>query len=808
MGIFGNKKRGFTIAEMAVATLIVGVLAALLIPMVASQLNRSDEYRYYMTYKTLEKIAGQIVTVPTVEDHEVEGAAGAWITPKDSKYALIDSDRITFESDYDILKNKFSLAKDVIKDILDTPAYADETLDWWKDYPYIRNKYQIFTTPELFDMVAYECVCHQRCHRDASGKLTPGNCPTFQGTSMATFQGTKKDGTSKPQFYTTCPMEQEGNNTNIVDNSMTGSTYKGFRNRYLAMYSPVLSYMDLSDNFENRLFEFYKISKKNGGICDKTRNYNKWGGDPNWHHINVAHTFCSYATDLEHPENHLYGVIRPKNPEVKLGCSYDRYIGMRYRLNESLKFYMKVDVPYLKSDKIPIAPSFEIPKLKSKCTSSPYVNMKADSNDINICVCQSGYEQTVNDPTVCIPKEDHVDKLPYYSRSAEQGSTGVYGVGNYCFPGKFNMQTGECCALDKVYNSSLGKCVDAGAKPYQQSFFLNDAKALCEGIKNHWSIKNSNCDTFAMQNSGKAPSLNTDVLSAVNTGTATNVTLNSVETLTNKKGAFNSVDPNIVFSNGVRLWILGDRAGSIPGLTYIPSGIKSTQNMCVKVDLDAGAVVKDAESLSNLKTKCNSAALKNKGAYFCSNDRVCYAFNHEKGSAATDLDARSCCLSTLTAPISGQSSAAISGFTVYADINGIKNGTGTLWDDVFPFYITSTGYVIPGYPLDASKDAEADNPLTTVYRGGNDYSYLPVDVYYHELDNIHSTKKRVLVSSNVSFARGACVAGLVQNNSPYCKNIFDTTKAQYTAVYDEERSKCVVPGRKCYVTVRNKTKIF
>ena len=156
MGIFGNKKRGFTVAEMAVAVAIIGLLAALLIPMAVSQFKRGDEYYYFMTYKTLEKISGQIVNVPTIEDYEEESAS---ISPKDDS-------RIVYETPKDGLNDALYSFKDIIADILNAPAYAEDAYDLNSDTGIVYS-YPLSSYPEMLELIGYECVCHQRCFADA-----------------------------------------------------------------------------------------------------------------------------------------------------------------------------------------------------------------------------------------------------------------------------------------------------------------------------------------------------------------------------------------------------------------------------------------------------------------------------------------------------------------------------------------------------------------------------------------------------------------------------------------------------------------
>ena len=69
MKLFSNRKKaGFTLMEVAIAVMIVGILIALCIPVVQRQLEKSDEYAYYMAYRSVEKLGGQIVALGDPED--------------------------------------------------------------------------------------------------------------------------------------------------------------------------------------------------------------------------------------------------------------------------------------------------------------------------------------------------------------------------------------------------------------------------------------------------------------------------------------------------------------------------------------------------------------------------------------------------------------------------------------------------------------------------------------------------------------------------------------------------------------------
>ena len=87
-------------------------------------------------------------------------------------------------------------------------------------------------------------------------------------------------------------------------------------------------------------------------------------------------------------------------------------------------------------------------------------------------------------------------------------------------------------------------------------------------------------------------------------------------------------------SNGLRLWILGDKSASIPGLSYNPVGISSTQNMCREL--------LKSDNISPLSTRelCDAA-----GGYFCAGESHCYTLD-SAASLNKMGDARNCCAST------------------------------------------------------------------------------------------------------------------------------------------------------------------
>ena len=94
------------------------------------------------------------------------------------------------------------------------------------------------------------------------------------------------------------------------------------------------------------------------------------------------------------------------------------------------------------------------------------------------------------------------------------------------------------------------------------------------------------------------------------------------------------------------------------------------------------------------------------------------------------------------------------GYLVYADIDG-KNGDSKLWEDVYPFYITLTGKVIPLF--------DKDNPGQS---GADSKNHLEVSVSRRKFQQ----RGTDWIVKSEPFQRAACTAGYVSADAPYCKD--------------------------------------
>jgi hypothetical protein len=338
-------------------------------------------------------------------------------------------------------------------------------------------------------------------------------------------------------------------------------------------------------------------------------------------------------------------------------------------------------------------------------------------------------------------------------------------------------------------------------------------------IDEHWNVASKSCSF--------TNGVNTSAYNAA-LGNDSNHTYLSINS---KPNAFKNLTPNIVLANGLRIWILGNKTASIPGLSYYPSStsgpIYNKQNMCEKI----------TTLTTHTEAACKSAT-SNKG-FFCASDKNCVKLDdssYASGTRTVELkDARGCCAAAdftdlyNAAKDAGNTSLylkdptvyAISGYTLFVDINGTK-GEGTLWEDVFPFFVSSNGKVYPGYPLDSEKTAKKSDGTTdtgnSLYLGGNSEKQLPVDVYYYQPSTSGEAREKKIAFANVSYARGMCSARQISRYTPYCMNIGSKFKAKgydgndlpanYIALDKDTGSNNHCDYYVCYVSVKNKLRFF
>ena len=114
------------------------------------------------------------------------------------------------------------------------------------------------------------------------------------------------------------------------------------------------------------------------------------------------------------------------------------------------------------------------------------------------------------------------------------------------------------------------------------------------------------------------------------------------------------------------------------------------------------------------------------------------------------------------------------GYTLYIDIDG-STGPSTLWQDVYPIYVTVSGKVIPAYRA-------ADGA------GGNDRKYLQTSVAL-----LNGASQPTWKTKSVAFKESACISGYIPSNATgakcsYCGSI-------------EVDSDCNAEGSECRMQI-------
>ena len=712
--------KAFTLMEIGLSLLIISILVIVCIPIVSNQAKKTDEYAYFMAYKTVEKMGVQIVAFGDPEDStEVNNTA------------------------YDFnAKDKFNLKKYLL-------SYSD------KFFKFLNPKAEAaIETSTLVTFPSYEYDYVRLClgnkfvikEYDASGEYyySDSEILSVQAESYCAKLRENADDIIKKRFM--CKN---------MDYSTVYAILSG-TNLEKASYRPKDYCLWLAQNCSGA----YDCSSDKK-LCYKMVEYSQ--------------------TDTSHLN---YGVCNITVPDFDIN-----YTPESANVTDTTLSY------------------------ESSCDNFGFINMTGTP-----CNCLNGYVKTLNNSNVCCPKLD--SREVYYKEGAEDPCM-------YCDIGAYNENTKSCCPSHSIYSPAQMKCVcdegyipnssdnltqcntlvrncPAGTHLHDGSCVTNSsiikAQRLCELVKANWNISNANCDTFTNEN-------DIDYYKELYTA----ITKNNTPYLSTKAvvGAFNNIEPNIIFSNGLRMWILGNKSASIPGLSFNPDFYTSQINVC------------------NYKSNIAENACTGGNNFYCKNDEKCFTIDSgtfEEESNANNFklsDARTCCSTANFTDLLKMYEAhdylrdprvyAISGFTVFVDINGTKDndelgGGGTLWKDVFPFYIATNGKVYPGYPLNAAKAHDSSKDSTGLYQGGNS-SALSADVFYYDI--VDNKRKKIVVYPSVPYARALCFALDISAYTPYCQNLgskYRINSSQTTLdnfIYSDD-NPCY--KHRCYVKLKNKVK--
>lgn len=788
-----NKKTGFSLMELAIAVMIVALLIVIIVPIVQNQLAKSDEYAYYMAYKNVEKLGGQIVALGDPDDAMY-------------KSQLDDSTKIaenvkgnTFianvKSLFSNLGTRFAYTEHFVFKNLFPKSFADT------------EAFDSTVSSDMYDeavLMFRVCQNHENVKNEENPTNEDGSTRYYKCSDLMSYEDEDGSGNSSSGSTT---WAQYNTNHNVVRGLLPSNGCFLNSDGSSQDSSTVSSALQTLEN--------YLIQKKSfASYCSALATYCN-GTDENDNKYKIHTTLrTNEETDPDDGTTTVYSfcdsyVTRPSGSSSSGSASL-----------------------------LPVT----APKMPNVCKSKPYYGMRnanevtADENEsqsIN-CVCKTGAVTVNNEKVCCTSKSGYNSYAPTtvstsattaynnYAGTTSVASNTTVEYCRYC-TGEYNPVKDWCCPEHSVYNGTACECANGYemenpgtsaerckktkcADGYHTDKITEvcvpnapiiKGKRLCELIHSNWNIvpDSTYCGAFTAENN---VSVNKAVLEAAKgNGSSGYLSINS------KQGAFASVKPNIVLANGLRLWILGDKAASIPGLSYNPVGITSTQNMCREL-------LKSSNEPLSTRALCDAA-----GGYFCAGEAHCYTLD----STSLDKmgDARNCCASTDLSTIDYSTGLekdnrafAVGGFTVFVDINGAAKGSSTLWEDIFPFYIGTNGRVYPGYPLDAPKSKTAGS--NDVYLAGNSVKNIPVDVYYFETNASGNARKRIVAYSNVSYARGICYAKLIGSHTPYCKNLglkargMGTDVSKVTDMIDSTSNPCT--NHSCFISVRNKLRFF
>lgn len=706
-------KKAFTLMEIGISLLIVSILIMLTIPLITNQAKKTDEFAYYAAYKTVEKMAAQIVAYGDPEEETDANTSYNSGSPFDFKDYIANYVDRTFK-----ILNPVAYAETQTSEIVSFPSYEYDYVRLCLGNPHVVKDYDVYAgntwSEAEIQTIQNEALCKNLFKTDEFIKKR-FMCPNM---SLATVKSTLS--TTSSNAYDYCKWLSA--NCSGAYNCLSDKK-NCYKEVLLTQTSNIASY----------------------GECIVSVN------DP----------------DLEYTAPNL-GVGTDNTITNTITC--DKY---------------------------------------------GFVAMDNDAaNTAFFCNCDAEHPvNAINNKNVCCPTPAD-GKSPYYVSSTTPCLNCNYGA--------FNEKAGSCCPQNSYYSSALEKCVcyegytpnnaDAptvcnisGASCPAGSHLVDNicvsnspivsAKRFCELVSYNWNVSVHNCDSFNVD-TDTGMSYNEDLYNAITAGNTKYLSSKAVE------GAFNNVDPNIIFANGLRMWILSDKSASIAGLSFNPDDFEPNINTC------------------RLMSETNENECTGGTNYYCKNDAKCFTVNAGSGTIALK-DARNCCstadFSDLINMYEGNDylkdsrTYAISGFTVFIDINGTKDndeagGGGTLWKDVFPFFIASNGTVYPAYPLNAAKANDTKKDSSSLFQGGNSSS-LSADVYYYDI--VNGKRKKINAYPSIPYARALCLSINISAYTPYCQNLgskFRNSMTPIDKLIYSDSNPCY--KHRCFVKLKNKIKFL
>ncbi|MGN0030838.1 MAG: type IV pilin protein [Candidatus Gastranaerophilaceae bacterium] len=784
------KRTGFTLMEIMISVFIVAILIAITVPIVKKQIDKTEDYAYYMAYKTVEKMAGQIVAMGDPE--EIDDIT-AMSEPEIKLADRVKNSVKTFVADsgkkvkifITRASGKIAKAEEYMFRKMFPKAFAESVT--------IQKKVYTLSSDEYDQLWVGIQVCN-------GNKFIPKSQTTDPETSEVKYEYY-----SKEDFENCIGYGQAGELSGITIGAYDNLTVILPANcpNYEAYQNKIVTEIKKQSSPNAREISMHLIAACSGTIKDSSDKI---------HTFTMSYELLEDEGDVDdEDDDEDYGgstgginagnyVELPSTPEADQG---------EFVQKEEYEMDVNDDGAATQPTAKP-----EFPVTYCNNTLQTF-HMKNQAAPTSVdCVCEAGRVASQNNDRACCPPCTG-DALPYYHSD---------GIGDankcVCCSTDFNPKSGKCCPKNSIYVSGndctcisgygpagvcnvLETCPPGTTKDDKENVCVVNppvlkASRFCELVKEYYNTNNTNCNagfkTLKVKNTDVH--YNEDVYKAASSASGTYLSIQS------KAGAFANITPNIVFSNGLPMWILADKTASIPGLTYTTQTEEPTQNICLNLR-------------KHKKDKCKDVDNK---AYFCKGENTCFSLDDK--ALTTMGDARNCCATTdfsdivetvVNNPGTYEDKAyekdkrvySIGGFTVFVDINGQNKGSGTLWEDVFPFFIGANGTVYPAYPIDAEKDATKESSL---YLGGNSEKQLAVDVYYYKDAGV--TREKVVAFPGVSYARGVCSARLLSKYAPYCQNIGEKFKDGMKPITgsDEDSNPCNT--HRCYISVRQKLRSF
>lgn len=803
------KKSAFTLAEIVIALFIVAILAFVTLPIINRQLEKSDEYAYYMAFKSVEKMASQIVIMG--EKYEESESTSARPAPnRIAKHHVKNSLAARVKGFFNDITKRIAFSENSLMRKLFPKAFAE---DGYVDF---QTDTQLYTTDDFVQQLwlPYK-VCNGGSvvktsvpEKDEAGNIIKYHQTFYEKSDFNNCYGYTKDCAKNAVCGTVTEKDVNGapakdNNGNIITHEIKGpiavhEVFKGMLPSEDSLTVPVsslVSYIGYTNSnpdsganlCNNGIKPHIKANSTDSVTMDKYENSIEFKHDDEDTGDDDGEDDGKEDSGAGFDSSNFVDYTSVSNR----GTCILQQIVKRKIGDGSGSAEVKVERPTFNDTFCKAAKGF----YTGDSTDAGWQNEDRTFETLN-CVPKTGYEVSANNPKVACS----ISSNNRYNYAVKISS----GYKCVACSNDFSESLGACCPENSVASGDGCACIPGFKRPdgaaqsvgctvhtaCPTGYSLDEEHNICilnppiirasrfsELIAENWNIKHDYSSEIAYTD---VPGLSgakyyKEVYeAALGRSTETSKRLMSIDS---KPGAFafnprtgTGLKPNIILANGLHLWIMSDRLASIPGLTYSTDNSTESRNICKNLNKKTQADCKNASS----------------DAYFCASENACFALassSIKDGTTGGMGDARNCCASpdlsdiaaAMTASSGGYSKDdyendvrvyAISGFTVFVDINGSK-GNGTLWEDVFPFYIASNGTVYPGYPLDGVKDK--DTAHSNLFLGGNSPNQLPVDVYY--MESTGDARKKKVVMSNVSYARAICTMRKISKNTPYCKNL-------------------------------------